>query len=691
MKLFSDGVCRHRRKIIIIAILLGIFSFIGMLLTHINYDILVYLPDKIETIKGQKILTEDFDMGAYSIVIIDNMKASEVIKLEDDIKDIDNVCEVMSLYDLVGTNIPIEMLPNDIVSRLHKNNSDILMITFDDSTSNETTIKAVEDIEDIIDDRVHLGGMSSMVVDTMNLSNEEILVYIIVAVVLCLTVLGLALDSFVVPIILLVNIGFSVLFNMGTNIFLGEISYITKALVSVLQLGVTTDFSIFLYHAYQVKKKETKNNLEAMSMAIRQTFTSVTGSSLTTIAGFLALCSMQLTLGMDLGIVMAKGVFIGVICVLTIFPSLLLIFDKLIEKTKHRVMVPNFNKLNKFLVNHHVVIFILFIILIIPMYLANSKVDVYYKLDESLPDNLMSISTNQRLKNEFNIVSPEMILIDKNMKNDEVIEMVDEIKKVDGIDFVLSAANIDNEGIVDGIITDDIRKKFENDKYRIIMFNSVYDIATDELNNQVGIVNDIVKKYDDKAIVAGEGSLMKDLINISETDFNNVNKTSIFCIFLILFIVLRSISLPILLIGAIEFAILTNMGISYFSYDVLPFVAPIVLGTIQLGATIDYAILMTTTYLSRRKKENDKKKAMLETLNYSGHSIFISGLCFFAATFGVGLYSKLDMVGMLCSLIARGAIISMIVVIAVLPSILLIFDKLIIKTTIGMRKGDKVE
>lgn len=689
MKKFSDSICKNRKLIIIISLFFAFFSIIGMTVTRVNYDILVYLPDKIDTIKGQKILTEDFDMGAYSIVILDNMKASEVVDLEDKIREVDNVAEVFSLYDVVGTNIPVSMLPSDVSSKLHKDNSDLLMITFDDSTSSESTLAAVDDIENIIDNRVHVGGMSSMVLDTMNLSNQEILIYVVIAVFLCLVVLGLALDSYIVPVILLLNIGFSILFNMGTNIFLGDISYITKALVSVLQLGVTTDFSIFLYHAYESKKKEVNSNIEAMSLAIRQTFSSVTGSSLTTIAGFLALCSMQLTLGMDLGLVMAKGVLIGVICVLTLFPSLLLVFDKLIEKTKHKVLVPNFNGINEFLVKHHVVIFIIFIVLIFPAYLANSKVDVYYKLDKSLPEDLMSISTNDRLKNEFNIVSPEMVLIDKNMKNDDLLSLVDELKNVDGVDFVLSAVTLKNNGIVDGIIDDDIISKFENDKYQVIMFNSLYDIATDELNNQVDVINDIVKKYDKKAIVAGEGPLMKDLINISDTDFNNVNRTSIFCIFLILFIVLRSISLPILLIVAIEFAIFMNMGISYFSYDVLPFVAPIVLGTIQLGATIDYAILMTTTYLSKRIKGIEKEKSMVETMNYSGNSIFVSGMCFFAATFGVGLYSKLDMIGEICNLISRGAIISMIVVIAVLPSILLIFDKVIMKTTLGFRKDDK--
>lgn len=677
MKKFANKICEKKILILIISLVLLVLSFVGMKLTKVNYDILVYLPSDIETIKGQNILTDEFDMGSYSTVVVSNLSSKDIIKLEDKIKDVDGVNNVISLYDVVGTNVPVDFLPSEVTSHLHKDNTDILLITFKDGTSANSTIDAVREIRKI-SKNMKLGGMSSMVLDTMNLSESEIMIYIVIAVVLCILVLELSLDSYLVPVLLLGNIGCAILFNLGSNIFLGEISYITKALVAVLQLGVTTDFSIFLYHSYEDKKKKYTGRNEAMSEAIVETFKSVMGSSLTTIAGFLVLCTMKLTLGRDLGIVMAKGVLLGVISVITLFPALLLTFDKYIEKTKHKSFKINFSPLNNFVIKHNKLIFIIFLILLVPMYLANNKVSVYYKIDKSLPETLESISTNNYLRDNYNIVSPEIILVNSNLKSNNVNNMVDDLKNVDGIDFVLSYEELKNAGLSDNMLDKNTLSIFKNDKYQAILVNSIYEIASDELNNQIVKVNDIVKKYDDTAIVAGEGPLMKDLINISDTDFKNVNYSSIVCIFIILIIVLHSLSLPILLILAIEFAIFTNMSISYFGGTVLPFVAPIVLGTIQLGATIDYAILLTTTYIENRKKY-DKNKAMKLTLDYNGHSIFVSGLCFFAATFGVGVYSKLEMVGSLCTLISRGAIISMIVVITVLPSILLIFDKFVIK------------
>lgn len=680
MKKFAKSVCEHKKIILIISCILLVLSFIGMKLTKINYDILVYLPDNIETIEGQKILTDDFNMGAYSIAIIENMPSKDIIKLENNILKINGVNKVVSLYDAIGSNIPISSLPTEITSHLHKDNTDLLFITFNDNTSSENTINAVKEIRKITSNSCKLGGMSSMVLDTMELSNKEIIIYIIIAVILCILVLEISLDSYLVPIILLINIGCGILLNLGTNIFLGEISYITKALVAVLQLGVTTDFSIFLYHSYEAKKK-TKPQEEAMQEAIMETFTSIMGSSLTTIAGFLVLCTMQLTLGKDLGIVMAKGVILGVVSVLTIFPSLLLTFDKQIEKTKHKSLNLNFNNLNKFIIKNHLAIFIIFLIIIIPAYLGNKSINTYYKIDRSLPNTLESIMVNTTLKEKFNIVSPEIIILNNNTKSTQTNEMITEIKKLAGIDFVLSFDELKKYGLSENMLPEEILSIFKNDKYEIVLFNSEYEIASDELNNQIESLNKIVKKYDKEAIVAGEGPLMKDLITISDTDFNNVNTSSIICIFLILFIILKSISLPFLLISAIETAIFINMSISYFSGTTLPFVAPIVLGTIQLGATIDYAILITTTYLTKRNSGLSKQESMLETLNYNGNSVLVSGLCFFAATFGVGIYSKLEMVGSLCTLISRGALISMFTVVTFLPSILLIFDKLIIKTT----------
>lgn len=681
MKKLANYICEHKNLIIILSSLFFVLALIGNALTHINYDILVYLPDNIETIKGQNILTNDFGMGGYSIAVMEGMNAKDIVNLEEDLRNIDGVGEVISLYDVVGTTIPVEMLPSEIVSKLHDGDSDLLFITFEDSTSAERTLNAVEEIRTITKDHVKLGGMSSMVLDTMNLSNKEIAIYIIIAVILCLLVLELALDSYIVPILLLLNIGVAIIFNLGTNIFLGDISYITKALVAVLQLGVTTDFSIFLYHSYEAKKKACKNHKDAMVEAICETFTSVTGSSLTTIIGFLVLCTMNLTLGTDLGIVMAKGVALGVITVLTLFPSLLLICDILIEKTRHKAFIPNFSRIYKFVIKHNKLIFACFLILLVPFYLANSKVDVYYKIDKTLPDTLESIQANEILKDKFNMVSMEIVLLDKDLKQDDMNSIVKELENTEGIDFVLSLEKLQEMNFTSDMLPEDLQNIFINDKYQMLMFNSLYDIASDELNNQVAVVDNIVKKYDKNAIVAGEGPLMKDLIEISDKDFNNVNISSIVCIFLVLFIVLKSLSLPFLLIITIEFAIFLNMGVAYFGGTILPFVAPIVLGTIQLGATIDYAILMTTTYLEKRKSGLDKKEAMYKTLEYSGNSIFVSGMCFFAATFGVGVYSDLEMVGSLCSLISRGAIISMVVVITILPSILLIFDKLIMKTT----------
>ena len=681
MKKIADNICKHKTLVLIITSILFLLSLIGAYLTKINYDILVYLPSDIETVKGQNILTEDFNMGSYAFVLTDNMSSKDILQLEENIKNINGVNEVVSIYDLVGTTIPVDMLPNEITSKLSKDNTDLIMVTLNDSTSSLTTMNAISELRKLSNGKTKVSGMSSMVLDTKELSDKEIAIYVVIAVLLCLLILELSLNSYVIPVILLANIGISIMINLGTNIIFGEISYITKALVAVLQLGVTTDFSIFLYHSYEKEKELSKNKEEAMSKAITETFTSVLGSSLTTIAGFLVLCTMSLTLGKDLGLVMAKGVLIGVISAITLFPCLILTFDKLIEKTHHKELVLNFDKLNNFVIKHNKVILVIFILFAIPLYLANSKVEVYYKLDQSLPETLESIQGNNILKEKFNIVSPEIILMDKDIKNDDINKMIDEIKEVEGIDFILSSSNLSNLGITNEMLPSKLNNIIESENYQLLFVNSTYDIATDELNNQVDVVNKIIKKYDKNSILAGEGPLMKDLVNTSDTDFNNVNYSSMICILLIMFVVLKSLSLPFLLILTIEFAIITNMSVSYFSGTVLPFVAPIVLGTIQLGATIDYAILMTTNYIKRRKDGMDKNKAMKETLSFCCNSIIVSGMCFFAATFGVGVYSKLEMVASLCTLISRGALISMFTVIVILPCVLLTFDKIIMKTT----------
>lgn len=684
MKKISKFITNNSKLIVIISILLLIPALIGYVHTKINYDILVYLPKDIETIKGQNILTDDFKTGAFSFVFVDNKKAVDVLKLEEKIKDIKGVNKVFSIYDVTDTTIPVEFIPDELKDKLVKKDSTLMVVTFKESTSDEGTIEAVSKLRKIAKDPSKVSGMTAMVVDTMELSDQEITAYVLIAVVLCFIVLIFASDSYIVPIFLLGNIGMAILYNLGSNIMLGEISYITKAITAVLQLGVTTDFSIFLYHKYEELKKTNKDKKKAMELAINDTFKSVIGSSLTTIAGFLALCSMDLTLGKDIGLVMAKGVLFGLLCVLIIFPSLLLLFDKQIEKTKHKNFMPKFDKLINVIVKRRNIILVIFLILIIPAIYGNNKVGVYYKLDKSLPKDLGSSIANSRLKDEYNIVSPEMVLLDKNIKKEKVEELVDKLKEVKGIDLVLSPSTLTN--LPTEIMPDDLESIMDSDKYQLIILNSTYEIASDELNEQVGIVNNIVKKYDKKAIVAGEGPLMKDLTVIADHDFKMVNYASILVIFLLMLIVLKSIGLPFILILTIEFAIFVNMAIAYYTGVTLPFIASIVVGTIQLGATIDYAILMSTTYLKERTKEKNKEKAMKETLSSCVPSIFISALCFFGATFGVSVYSKIDMIGSICTLLSRGAIISMIVVIFILPSLLLLFDKLIMKTTKNMKE-----
>lgn len=684
MKKISKFITNNSKLIVIISILLLIPALIGYVHTKINYDILVYLPKDIETIKGQNILTDDFKTGAFSFVFVDNKKAVDVLKLEEKIKDIKGVNKVFSIYDVTDTTIPVEFIPDELKDKLVKKDSTLMVVTFKESTSDEGTIEAVRELRKIAKDPSKVSGMTAMVVDTMELSDQEITAYVLIAVVLCFIVLIFASDSYIVPIFLLGNIGMAILYNLGSNIMLGEISYITKAITAVLQLGVTTDFSIFLYHKYEDLKKTNKDKKKAMELAINDTFKSVIGSSLTTIAGFLALCSMDLTLGKDIGLVMAKGVLFGLLCVLIIFPSLLLLFDKQIEKTKHKNFMPKFDKLINVIVKRRNIILVIFLILIIPAIYGNNKVGVYYKLDKSLPKDLGSSIANSRLKDEYNIVSPEMVLLNKNIKKEKVEELVDKLKEVKGIDLVLSPRTLTN--LPTEIMPDDLESIMDSDKYQLIIINSTYEIASDELNEQVGIVNNIVKKYDKKAIVAGEGPLMKDLTVIADHDFKMVNYASILVIFLLMLIVLKSIGLPFILILTIEFAIFVNMAIAYYTGVTLPFIASIVVGTIQLGATIDYAILMSTTYLKERTKEKNKEKAMKETLSSCVPSIFISALCFFGATFGVSVYSKIDMIGSICTLLSRGAIISMIVVIFILPSLLLLFDKLIMKTTKNMKE-----
>lgn len=682
MKQISNYVVNHAKTILIIGLFLLIPATIGYIHTRINYDILIYLPDSVDTIKGENILTDEFGLGSYAFVMVKNKSNTEILNLEKKFKKVEGVNKVVSVADILDSGIPSNMLPNEIQDKIYKDNQTIIMVTFKGSTSEDETIDAVSDLRKIVDSD-SISSMTAMVLDTMELSNQEIMIYVVIAVVLCLIALTLATNSYLVPLFLLSNIGIAIIYNLGSNVFLGQISYITKAITAILQLGVTTDFSIFLYHTYEQEKSKTKDKKEAMAKAIRSTFTSVLGSSLTTFAGFLALCTMSLTLGTDIGIVMAKGVLCGLLTVLTIFPSLLLIFDKGIEKTKHKNLFPEFKLIQKFALNNRVVILILFILLMIPAYIGNKNYNVYYKLDDSLPKTLAFNVANEELKNKYNIVSPQIILIDKKVTKGELKELSSKLENIKGIDLVLSPGEIVDSGLV-SILPDELNDIVNNDKYNLILVNSKYEIASDNLNNQLDEINKIVKKYDDKAIVAGEGALMKDLVTIADHDFKAVNYTSLAVIFIIMLFVLKSFSLPIILIAAIEFAIFMNMACAYFMGTSLPFIASIVVGTIQLGATIDYAILMSTRYLENRSKIKDRKDAMQETLKTTTTSIITSALCFFCATIGVGLYTKIDMIGAICNLLARGSIISMLVVLLILPSLLMTFDKIIMKTTKGM-------
>lgn len=686
MKKFSGFIVKHSKLIVIISLLLMIPAVFGYVSTRINYDILVYLPENNETIKGEKILKEDFGLGAYAFVMVDKMNNKQIINLEKSIKNIKGIDMTLSVADVVGTTIPKEMLPDEVLNKVYYKDETVLLVTFKDGTSDDTTLKAFRTLRKVVKDESKVAGMSALVLDTNDLSNSEMLIYVVIAVILCSMILLISTDSYLLPIFLLGNIGLAILYNLGTNVFLGQVSYITKAIVAVLQLGVTTDFSIFLYHKYEQAKEKSSNNKEAMKEAIIETLKSVIGSSLTTFAGFLALCTMDLTLGTDIGIVMAKGVLFGLICVMTVFPSLLLVFDKALTKTRHKVLLPQFKSVQEFSLKNKRIILVIFVLLILPAFYGYSHYKVYYKLDESMPESMPYNKSNKELKEKFNINSMEIILINKDISSNKIEEMTTEIKSLKGVQFAVSPAKIKEIGIPSNLLDKNINKLINNDKYQLMLVSSDFEIASNKLNKQINSMKKIVKKYDKTAIVAGEGALMRDLVTIANHDFNMVTYTSLLVIFIIMILTLKSFGLPVILISAIEFAIFVNMAISYYTGVILPFVASIVVGTIQLGATIDYAILMSTKYLEERGKTKDKSKAMKNTLAVTIPSIITSALCFFGATFGVAIYTKIDMIGSICELLCRGAIISMVIVVTILPTLLITFDRFIMKTTKGMKE-----
>lgn len=683
MNAFSHFVTKRKWLIISISLLLLIPSIIGYKGTKINYDLVSYLPKDVETMKGQNILTKDFKQGAFAVVITEGMNAKQILSLEEEIKKVDSVNKVGSVYDIIGYSIPIEILPKDVVSKVKKNESNLIIVTFTESTSDDKTLNAIREIKKM-KSHIKVSGMSATTLDTAEIAEKEVFIYVLIAVILCLLILMISLDSYFVPFLLLGNIGVAILYNMGSNIFFGQISYITKAIAAVLQLGVTTDFSIFLYHKYESWKKVYDSKDQAMEMAIKETIVSVVGSSLTTVAGFLALCTMTLTLGTDIGLVMAKGVVFGVITVLTLFPALVLVCDKIIYKTAHKVIIPEFTFIKSFVIKYYKVIMIVFLVGLVPAYYGQSHTQSYYNLTSGLPKELDGVKANDELKKKFKIVSPYFVMVSSDLSSSSVNHMINKFNKISGIEMTLSLSKLAEAGITEDMLSDDIKSMVNDGKHQMILLSSKYETATSQLNDQITKVNAIAKSYDKNAIVCGEGPLMKDMVTIADTDFTHVNISSILVVFIIMIVVLKSFSLPILLVAAIEFAIFINMGIPYFTGVKIPFVASIVIGTIQLGATIDYAILMSTKYLEVRK-DASKEEAVGTAISSSVNSIFVSAMCFFGATVGVGLYSNMDMISSICMMISRGALISMITVAFIVPALLLTFDKLIIKTTKGFR------
>ena len=688
MEKFGKVIVKLRIPILVLSILLLIPSAIGYVNTRVNYDILYYLPDEIETMQGQDILMDDFNKGAYAMVVVQDMDAKAANKLIKKVESVEHVAQVISYTGIVGEDVPSEMVPSKFRKYFENDSTDttLFAIFFDNTTSSDDTMNAITQIRKETEGQAFISGMSAVVTDTKNLSEKETPLYVLIAVVLVCIVLAIFMDSFLVPVFFMLSIGIAIVYNLGSNILLGEVSYITKALAAVLQLGVTLDYSIFLWHSYKEMKAQYPNDhKEAMAVAIGNTLTSVVGSSITTVAGFIALCFMSFTLGLDLGIVMAKGVIFGVIGCVTILPSLILTFDRALEKTMHREVMPGFDKLAAFIVNHSWVFIIIFLALLGPAIYGQSHTSVYYDLSDTLPEELACSQANKKLEENFDMNSIYMILADTNMSTDTANEMLDKLNDVDGVQFALGLDTALKSGIPQEFLPSKMVSELKGEDYQIMMIATDYKIASDDINNQINKVNDIVKSYDSKAMVVGEAPCTKDLITITDKDFKTVSAVSIVAIFVIILFVLKSISLPVILVAAIEFAIFVNMGIPYFTHTQIPFIASVVIGTIQLGATVDYAILMTTRYKKERSQGLAKKEAIQTALAASIPSIIVSALGFFAATFGVGCIASVDMIGSLCTLMARGAIISMFVVIFILPSLFVLCDKLIINTSFGFK------
>ena len=689
---FGKWVVKHRSLILIIGILLLIPSAFGYFHTRVNYDILNYLPDEIDTMKGQEIMVDEFGTGAFSMCVVEGMSDKDISKMRKEMCKVDGVKDVLWYDSFLDLSVPVEMLPDSIKDVFINKDADstILFVLYPNSISADETMDAIENLRKVMNKQCYLSGMSAVVTDTKNLSNKETPIYVLIAVILSTIVLALAMDSAIIPVFFLLSIGMAIVYNLGTNVFKGEISYVTQALAAVLQLGVTMDYSIFLWHSYEEKQQIYPGEKgRAMAHAISNTISSVVGSSITTVAGFIALCFMSFTLGMDLGVVMAKGVVFGVICCVTVLPSMILIFDNAIEKTKHKVILPDLSGISKWVTQHFYIFLILFFVLIGPAVYGYTHNTVYYDLAGTLPESLESITANNKLEEQYHMGATHMVLLDANTPTKDVVKMTKEMEKVDGVKAVLGLDSIVGSTIPKDMLPDQIREVFESGKYKMLLIMSEYKVASDEVNEQCDTLKQMVKDCDENGMLIGEAPCTKDLIEITDEDFKMVSAVSIGVIFVIIAFVFKSITLPVILVAVIEFAIFINMGIPTYTKTAIPFIASIVIGTIQLGATVDYAILMTNKYKRARHNGLAKKEAVIEGMKGSVQSIVVSALSFFAATFGVGMYSNIDMISSLCTLMARGALISMVVVILLLPTMFMIFDKVIIHTSAGFINKEK--
>ena len=679
-------IVKFRVPILILSIILLIPAVWGYVNTRINYDVLTYLPEDIETMQGQEIMTNDFGIGAFSMLMVDGMEDKEIVKLKEKVEKVDGVENVLWYDSLADISVPQSVLPSKLYDEYNTEDGTMMAVFFKDGTSSDETMKAITEIRKITGEQCFLSGMSAIVEDTKELAEKETPLYVLIAVALSALVLAITMESIFVPVLFLLSIGIAIVYNLGTNVFFGEISYITKALAAVLQLGVTMDYSIFLMHSYQEQQVRYNGDKErAMAHAISQTFSSVIGSSVTTVAGFIALCFMSFTLGKDIGIVMAKGVIFGVLVCVTVLPSMILCCDKLIEKTKHKPLLPDIGRISDKVTKRYVIYVVAFVIILFPAIYGNNHTGVYYNLDESLPKDLPSVIANTKLKEDYNMNTTHMILVDSSVAGSDVKKMSQEIEKVDGVKWVLGLDNLVGSGVPADMLPESVTGMLKNDKYRLLMVNSTYKVASNKVNKQIEEIDKILDKYDKSAMLVGEGPLTKDLINITDTDFKRVSAVSIGIVFVIILLLFKSVTIPVILVGVIEFAIFVNMGIPFYTGTKLPFVASIVIGTIQLGATVDYAILMTTRYQRERSRGAGKFDAITTAHKFSAQSIIVSALSFFAATIGVGLYSNIDMISSLCILMARGALISMVVVVLILPSLFMVFDKIIVKTSKGFR------